>query len=426
MTATVLRLAEQPLRYDVSQTVGTWLGEPPPEPLNESELSWIWAGQRYPPGALSLVDGRSLRVLNPGRHGGGAGPDFLDAVLEIDGLTVRGDVELHVRSSGFRAHGHETDPAYDRVALHVVFRADEGACTRLSNGSEAPVAAFAPWFDNRRDELQRWLSADALWQEPCQNAVYRLGPDGIRATLREAGLERFRAKASALRQAVSEAGEHEAVWRGLFDVMGVGGDREGFRRLAVVLPGALAARVLNEDRAPDGLLAALSYAAGLHPGAPPGEGLPPPLRAALAASGRPANRPQRRLAGIATLFERAGGDLPAMCRRTVRDAASAKALVTAWQVSQDGVALIGPDRAREVVLNLVLPFAALDAAPERAEALLEGLGASPAYGTTTFLERNLRGADGKRAVRGALEQQGLLGMLRQWCSRGGCGQCPLS
>src|SRR5690606_6363342 len=115
------------------------LREPPPEPLNESELSWIWAGQRYPAGALGLVDGRTLRVVYPGRPGGGAGPDFLDAVLEIDGATVTGDVELHVRSSWFRAHGHDTNAAYDGVALHVVFRADDGPATRLHSGAQAPV-----------------------------------------------------------------------------------------------------------------------------------------------------------------------------------------------------------------------------------------------------------------------------------------------
>ncbi len=204
------RIAEEPVRYAVTGGAASWLGEPPPEPLNESELSWIWGGQRYPAGALQMVDGRALRVVNPGRPGLGAGPDFLDAVVEIDGMTVRGDVELHVRSSGFRAHGHDRDPAYDGVALHVVFRADDGAETGLSNGCRAPVAAFAPWFDTRRDELQRWLGAEALWQEPCRDAVWRLGEDEVRGALREAGQRRFRARVQGLRSQVAEAGEEES------------------------------------------------------------------------------------------------------------------------------------------------------------------------------------------------------------------------
>ena len=405
------------------------LGEPPPEPINESELSWIWAGQRYPAGALGLVDGRALRVVNPGRPGGGAGPDFLDAILEIEGTSVRGDVELHVRSSGFRAHGHDTDPAYDGVALHVVFRADEGALTRLSSGGQAPVAAFAPWFDNRRDELQRWLSTEALWRPPCCDATRRLGEDRVRAVLREEGSKRFDTKARALRALAVEVGEDEALWRALFDTLGVGGDREGFRRLALAFPERLAREVACGAGAEAALAlgAALEYAGGVAEGTGPWEGLPRPLRPGLAASGRPANRPQRRLAGLAALYVRAGGDLPAFVRRSTGEAETAKALVTAWQVSRGGVALIGPDRAREIVLNVALPFATGDAAlRERAGSLLAGLGVGPVYGKTAFLEHHLRGASGRRLVGGALEQQGLLAYLGEWCSRGGCGRCPLS
>ena len=377
-----------------------------------------------------MVDGRALRVVNPGRPGLGAGPDFLDAVVEIDGMTVRGDVELHVRSSGFRAHGHDRDPAYDGVALHVVFRADDGAETGLSNGCRAPVAAFAPWFDTRRDELQRWLGAEALWQEPCRDAVWRLGEDEVRGALREAGRRRFRARVQGLRSQVAEAGEEETLWRGLFDVIGVGGDREGYRRLAAAFPASLARELVaahDGEEASSLLASAMVYVAGLGEASDLPAGLPAPLRPAVASSGRPANRPERRLRGIAALFVRGHRALAPLVRESVAKAPSVKALVTAWQVSQRGLALIGPDRAREIVLNLVLPFVASDAVlGERAAALVDELGAAPAYGKTAFLESNLRSAAGKRLVRRAVEQQGLLAFLGEWCSRGGCGRCPLS
>ncbi len=89
------------------------------DPLSEAELSTIWAGQKFPPEALSTPDGRCVRVLHPGRRVGGPGPDFRDAVVTVDGRERRGDVELHVRASAFRAHGHATDAAYARLALHV-------------------------------------------------------------------------------------------------------------------------------------------------------------------------------------------------------------------------------------------------------------------------------------------------------------------
>jgi hypothetical protein len=332
-----------------------------------------------------------------------------------------------VRASGFRAHGHDADPNYDGVALHVVFRADDGAYTRLASGGDAPVAAFAPWFDSRRDELQHWLGAEALWREPCCDAAGRLGEDGVRLALREAGLRRFETKSAALNALCAKVGEAEALWRTLFDVMGVGGDRDGFRRLAVIFPEPLANAVLA-SHGTGGLAAALTYVAGEGLAAALDvEGLPLPLRPSLAAGGRPANRPQRRLAGIAALYARAGGNLPAFARAGVESSEAGKAVVAAWQVAGRETALLGSEQARELTLNLALPFAWNDPALRpRAEALLTALGAAAAYGKTAFLERTLRADAGRRPVRSALEQQGLLAYLGEWCSQGGCGRCPLS
>jgi hypothetical protein len=95
----------------------------------------------------------------------------------------------------------------------------------------------------------------------------------------------------------------------------------------------------------------------------------------------------------------------------------------AWTVKE----LIGPERASEIVLNVVLPFVMTrPSLAEKALSQLEKMKAQRPYGKTRFLERNLRRADGKRRLRTALEQQGLLALLADWWSQSGCGRCPLS
>ena len=107
--------------------------------------------------------------------------------------------------------------------------------------------------------------------------------------------------------------------------------------------------------------------------------------------------------------------------------AGPKDAVAAWQVAdaRGGPALIGEARARELLVNAVLPLAAARRREAVALRLLTGLPATPAYGKTAFLEANLRPEKGRIALT-ALEQQGLLGLIGEWCSRGGCGRCPLS
>jgi hypothetical protein len=138
------------------------------------------------------------------------------------------------------------------------------------------------------------------------------------------------------------------------------------------------------------------------------------------------NWPERRLQALAALYTRADADLAGYIEASVSAAGKVRDLVAAWQVGGvgGGPALLGRQRAQELVLNLVLPFAASRRA--KALMLLARLPASAAYGRTAFLEANLAWPDGKRRVGSALEQQGLLGLVEEWCTQGGCGRCPLS
>jgi len=401
---------------------GSQIAEPAADPLSEAELSVIWGGQRFPAEALRTPDGRAVEVVHPGRRGSGPGPDFRDAIVRVDGVERRGDVELHVRASYFGMHGHTVDPAYSDLALHVVYMADDGVETAVAGGGSVPVAALEPWLSQRREELARWLGEWDSWREPCRTALWRLSDETIATELSRAGKGRFWDKATKLGETVAASGEDEGLWQALLDAVGVGGDREAFRRLALRLPASLAGELLAlfEDDDPAGsLTASLVAALDVDPAS---------IRVL-----RPLNRPERRLAAVASLFVRAGGDLASYARRTVMEAESARALVEAWVVGapalgkQGSAALLGRERAQELVTNVVLPFSSLDPSlAQRALSLLASLPAGPAYGKTLFLEKNLVTGDGKRRVRTVLEQQGLLAFLSGWCSQGGCGRCPLS
>ena len=50
-----------------------------------------------------------------------SGPDFFNAQLSIGTQMWAGNVEIHVKSSDWYVHHHETDAAYDSVILHVVW-----------------------------------------------------------------------------------------------------------------------------------------------------------------------------------------------------------------------------------------------------------------------------------------------------------------
>lgn len=93
---------------------------------------------------LATCDGRPVEVLSPGVHNEGAGPDYSNSIVKIDGDIWAGNVEIHVKASDWFRHGHDKDLAYDSVILHVV-AVDDARIRRKSNDEEIPqVRAVMP------------------------------------------------------------------------------------------------------------------------------------------------------------------------------------------------------------------------------------------------------------------------------------------
>jgi len=69
---------------------------------------------------LKTTAGRTVEVLYSGTENLDSGPDFKDAIIKLDGTLLKGDIEVHLDASGWYAHQHHTDPAYNNVILHVI------------------------------------------------------------------------------------------------------------------------------------------------------------------------------------------------------------------------------------------------------------------------------------------------------------------
>lgn len=109
--------------------------------MEEKALYSYWEHHLAGGPLLKTRDGRDVRVRSSGTRNPVSGPDYEHAVVEIDGETWSGPVELHVKERDWYRHGHEEDEMYDQVLLHVCFQ------SRITRG-EGPVS------DNRTIVLQ--------------------------------------------------------------------------------------------------------------------------------------------------------------------------------------------------------------------------------------------------------------------------------
>src|SRR5438552_10365483 len=133
------------------------------------------------------MDGRSVQVLHPGFWNHEAGPDFRGALLRFgDDAACEGDVEVDLRSAGWRDHGHHKNANFQNVKLHVVWDRDEPA--------QIPTLVLKELLDAPLPELAIWLGSDSAQEFPanllgnCCAPLRELGAERRQQLLQQAGL----------------------------------------------------------------------------------------------------------------------------------------------------------------------------------------------------------------------------------------------
>ncbi|NOY47456.1 MAG: DUF2851 family protein, partial [Chlorobi bacterium] len=92
--------------------------------MKEDFLHYIWKYKKFDVLKLKTTLGEVVNLVSVGQHNLNSGPDFFNAQLEIGKQLWAGNVEIHIKSSDWFVHHHETDKAYDNVILHVVWEYD--------------------------------------------------------------------------------------------------------------------------------------------------------------------------------------------------------------------------------------------------------------------------------------------------------------
>tara|TARA_Y100000589_G_scaffold237749_1_gene225135 strand:+ start:619 stop:1374 length:756 start_codon:yes stop_codon:yes gene_type:complete len=209
-------------------------------PIYEHEIQRIWAEQDFDSSGLKTVDGKKIEVFSPGWWNQGQGPDFEAARLSIGDDFFYGSVEVHLQSSGWKAHGHNRNPAYDQVILHVVLyhQPRHGVFNTLEN--QIPELELAPHLKALKPQSQKQSKErlKRIEQLPgrCVVWIRENDPLLLKNLLGHAAEQRMQNKMRQLHQKWQDQESEELLFQLIFKSLGYSVNAAAFEELARLYP----------------------------------------------------------------------------------------------------------------------------------------------------------------------------------------------
>ncbi|MBD8488063.1 DUF2851 family protein [Echinicola sp. CAU 1574] len=203
--------------------------------FQENFIQAVWKYQYFEKLDLKTVSGVPLSVKKIGYHNFHEGPDFLESQIILGNIEYHGNIEVHLKSSGWNAHGHEQDDNYESVILHVVWEHDTDI--KHKDGTLIPTLELKGrvFLDVIRNYERLIAPSKGLL---CGEFLDSVGDIIKFSMLEKALVERLYEKANVIKKEVElTAGDWEEVtYRWLFYCFGFKVNSSAMLKLARSLP----------------------------------------------------------------------------------------------------------------------------------------------------------------------------------------------
>ena len=197
--------------------------------MREEFLYYIWEN-RLTDKDLKTTEGEIVDIVATGYRNTNSGPDFLEARIQIGDKLWAGHVEIHVKSSDWNRHGHQTDRAYKNVILHVVYEND-------TQVNDIPTLELKGHFDKTLFTQYQKLISSKNWI-PCEKSIAKVPVFTRLSWFDRMAVERLESKSETVTK-ILEANQfdwEDALYKLLMRYFGLKVNNEAFETLSNILP----------------------------------------------------------------------------------------------------------------------------------------------------------------------------------------------
>lgn len=425
--------------------------------LDELEVQTRWFGGEYGR-VFNGTEGERIEVVQFGHWNRGAGPDFTEAAIRVNGELRKGAVEVDLDVRNWVKHGHAGNAAFNGTVLHVF--TDQPALSRVFTRTEANaniVQLLLPQYSGLQGPPDFLPEA---FPGRCLTPLAKMEVAEVDSLLLSAAQFRLRRKSERLHVMAEATTAEQALFQAVAEALGfrhnktsmaVLAQRCPVRELLSMAPGEREARLFGTagflEAVPGrttGNLQTKTYERALWDHwwrVRPDAEIAPHRAIRWRNDGtRPLNHPQRRLGTLAVilghwdplreLWEKPVNNFPKIVNNW------SKALThpywnrhysLASETIPKPVRLLGKDRLRDLLGNVVFP-GAIRVSPDRWEEY-QRLGGVDTNQKLRRAVLRLFGSDRERQklfTRYYHQQQGLLQIYEDFCleDASDCRHCP--
>jgi hypothetical protein len=460
--------------------------------IAEHLIYQLWESNYFSSIPLKTIDGHEVNIISTGIRNEDAGPDFKGITIKLDDKIYHGDLEIHRAPQDWYLHSHHADPAYNNVIMHLVIGPEKfkEPAIRLDR-HPVPVQVFV---DITEDEYTLLTKKYRL--TPSERPSYSIcllrdkNEDFKIAAVDYFSQERLQAKADRFTEQRQNNSWNQILYLGIMEALGYSKNQIPFRKLAQRIPFEALMREFHGITKDESLyrpLGLLLGAAGLLPSQDTffdwrkikdqetqtyvsqledvwaeystRLGLKPMHQEEWHFFRlRPSNFPTRRLAGASLILQQfvKAGILERILRiieglkehhqQVIKELENLFICQTGgyWAthyrveekapelVNEKSATLVGKERARDIVINIVLPVS-LAYAAEIEDSLLkiniiQLYKVYPKVSSNAIIKdmsKKLFGAvkSANQFINTAARQQGLIHLYKLYCHREECNRC---
>jgi Protein of unknown function (DUF2851) len=161
--------------------------------MQESFLYHVWKFKLFNALELQTTTGEKIELIKPGTLQPDSGPDFFNAHIKIGETKWAGNIEIDLKTSDWKKHGHDKDPAYSKIILHVVYENDKPTLhsfpiLELKNYLHPQVFSNYQNLNTTTDKI------------PCKNQIATVDTFIIESWFERMLVERLETKTSAIKK----------------------------------------------------------------------------------------------------------------------------------------------------------------------------------------------------------------------------------